>query len=96
MEKIKKIIKNIEENNIVYEKDLLSIEEAISTSMVSRTREAKLSAAIAAVSVAMAKKNNDPLYHKLIKHRKAWKTAKDQIVQKYNSMARQKVISNQS
>jgi len=96
MEKIEKVLKNLEENAAVSEGDLLSIEEAISTSMVSRTREAKLSAAIAAVSVAMAKKNNDPLYHKLIKHRKAWKAAKDQIVQKYSPMARQKVVSKQA
>jgi len=71
MKKLKEVLKNLEENleenTSVLEKDLLSIEEAISTSMISRTREAKLSAAIAAVSVAMAKKNNDPLYHKLIK-----------------------------
>jgi hypothetical protein len=96
MEKtMKKILNEVETGKIkeINESTLMTLEESITSSTVHRTREAKLSAAIGAVSVAIAKKNNDPIYAKLVKHRKAWKAAKDQLVQKYSSIARQKVMS---
>jgi hypothetical protein len=62
---------------------------AVSTSMVMRSMEAKKNAAIGMISVALAKKNNDVLYHKLIKYRKLWVQTKKDIQRKYGSKALQ-------
>ena len=69
---------------------------AVTTSMVMRSHEAKRNAAIAAISVALAKKNNDVLYAKLRKYRALWKAAKNDIVRKYGPQAQQVWAKKQS
>ena len=68
----------------------------VTTSTTIRTHEAKKNAALGAIAVSMARKKNDVLYHKLKKYRKLWKDTKDQIVQKYGSMALQQWSRNQA
>jgi len=68
----------------------------VTTSTTIRTHEAKKNAAIGAIAVAIARKKNDVLFHKLKKYRNLWKDTKAQIVQKYGSMALQQWSKNQS
>lgn len=69
---------------------------AIQQGMVMRSYAAKRNAALAAIAVSIAKKNNDVLYHKLKKYRKLWKDTKNQILMKYQSAAMQQWARNQS
>jgi hypothetical protein len=71
------------------------LQEAISMSMTTRTREAKMNAAIGAISVSIAKEKKDPLVMKMLKYRKLWKETKDQIVKKYGTFAYQRWIKKQ-
>ena len=69
---------------------------ATQASMVMRSHAAKKNAILGSLSVSIARSKNDVLYHKLRKYRKLWKESKDQIVQKYGSMALQKWATNQA
>jgi len=69
--------------------------ESLFTSMSMRSRDAKMNAVIGAVAVSIAKSKNDVLYGKLKKYKTLWKNTKDQIVQKYGNMAKQKWLENQ-
>ncbi len=69
---------------------------AAQASMVMRSHSAKKNAALGAIAVSIARTKNDVLYHKLRKYRKLWKETKNQIVQKYGSMALQKWATNQA
>ena len=72
------------------------LEEALVGGMQMRTHESKKNAAIGAIAVSMAKKNKDPLYELLKRHRTAWKRAKDEIVLRYRSQAEMKFQRKQS
>ncbi len=94
-----KIIKEILENEIVSnlaEKEGNELFESLFNSMQMRSREAKINAAVGAISVSIAKQKNDPLYHKLKKFRGLWKKTKDEIVAKYGNAAYQKWVQNQA
>ena len=65
-------------------------------SMTIRSYQAKKNAALAAIAVGLARKNNDVMYHKLRKYRKLWKDTKNQILMKYAGQATQKWAQNQS
>jgi len=56
-----------------------------STSIVKRTRQAKLSSLAANFAIRIAKDRNDPLYKKYKKYRKWFKDAKKAIVQRYGA-----------
>jgi len=92
----KKLKKIIEETGIFNELDdgLNIIEEAFGSSMQMRSFDSKKQAAIAAIAVALAKKNNDPLYEMLKRHRSAWKKAKDELVARYAGQAEAKFQQN--
>jgi len=99
MEHINNLTKEILENEDLsqkFEKVGEDLMESIFTTMQSRSRESKINAAVAAISISIAKKKQDPLYPKLIKFKKLWKSTKDQIVQKYGPMAHQKWVENQA
>lgn len=66
-----------------------------SSSMI-RSHESKKNAAIAAIATSLAKKNNDQLYLQLKRHRDAWKKAKDEILNKYQSEAMNKWAQSQN
>jgi len=68
----------------------------VQQSMVMRSMQAKRNAALGAIAVSIAKQKNDVLYNKLVKYRKLWKDSKNQITQKYSSLAMQKWAANQS
>ena len=72
------------------------IEEAMAGGMQMRSYESKKQAAIAAIAVSLAKKNNDPHYEMLKRYRHAWKKIKDEIVTRYRSQAEMKFQQNQS
>jgi len=72
------------------------IEEALAGGMQMRSYESKKEAAISAIAVSLAKKNNDPLYGLLKRHRDAWKHAKNEIITRYRGQAEMKFQSNQS
>ncbi len=69
---------------------------AVTTSMVTRSFQAKKNAAIGAISVSIAKQRNDVLYAKLIKYRGLWKDTVEQIKSKYSSAAMSKWAKNQA
>jgi len=69
--------------------------ESLFTTVSTRSRDAKMNAVIGAVAVSIAKSKNDVLYGKLKKYKSLWKSTKDQIVQKYGNMAKQKWLENQ-
>ncbi len=68
----------------------------VAASMMMRSHEAKKNAAVAAIAVSMARKNNDVLFMKLKKYRGLWKDTKNMITQKYGSAALSKWSQNQS
>lgn len=72
------------------------VEEATSAGMQMRSYEGKKNAAVAAIAVSMAKKNNDPLYERLKHFRGAWKHSKDDILQRYSAQAVQKWQAGQN
>lgn len=78
------------------ESKVKQLEEALVGGMQMRTHESKKNAAIGAIAVSMAKKNQDPLYGLLKRHRDAWKRAKDDIVMRYKSQAEMKFQRKQS
>jgi len=81
----------------IFENDVaMIIEEAITGGMQMRSYESKKEAAIAAIAVALAKKNKDPLYEQLKRHRGAWKRIKDDLVRRYRGQAEMKFQQNQS
>jgi len=97
-EATKLVQENSADENHIDEKTLEKLEEleeAISMSMSIRSREAKMNAAIGAISVSIAKEKNDPIVHKMLKYRKLWKDTKNQIVQKYGAFARQRWMQKQ-
>jgi len=106
MKKMKKMKELIEESTKILQSEnelneseiqvLDELQEAISMSMTTRTREAKMNAAIGAISVSIAKEKKDPIVAKMLKYRKLWKESKDQIVKKYGAFAYQKWIKNQN
>jgi len=73
-----------------------AIEESMTSGMTMRTGESKRAAAIAAIAVSIAKKNNDPLYELLKRHRSAWKRIKDDIISRYRGQAEMKLQQNLS
>lgn len=66
------------------------------TSMTTRSRESKKNAAIAAIAVSLARKNNDIMFGKLKKYRKMWKATKELVLRKYQSKALQEWSKQQS
>ena len=96
---MKTIFELIEENEDLakfIEKKGEEILESLFASMQMRSREAKINAAVGAIAVAIAKKKNDPLYHKLIKYRSLWKKTKDEIMKKYGNIAYQQWVQKQA
>jgi len=96
---MKTIFELIEENEDLakfVEKKGEEILESLFASMQMRSREAKINAAVGAIAVAIAKKKNDPLYHKLIKYRSLWKKTKDEIMKKYGNIAYQQWVQKQA
>ncbi len=75
---------------------VVQLEEALTGGMAFRTHESKKNAAIGAIAVSMAKKNHDPLYDLLKRHRTAWKRAKDDLVMRYRSQAEMQFQRKQS
>ena len=69
---------------------------AVAASMVMRSHQAKKNAALGAIAVSIARSKNDVLFHKLKKYRNLWKDTKNQIVQKYSSVAMQRWAQNQA
>ena len=96
MENILKLIQENEEIAKLVEKKGEELLESIFASMQMRSREAKINAAVGAIAVAIAKKKNDPLYHKLIKFRTLWKRTKDEIMRKYGNIAYQQWVQKQA
>jgi len=94
--KIEEISTKIEEFENALNNEGEEIEEATTGGMQMRTYESKKNAAIAAIAVGMAKKNKDPMYERLIHHRHAWKSLKNQLLQRYYSQAAMKWQAGQN
>lgn len=69
------------------EEYLSTLNESYSTSAVRRTRADKTKASAGSLALALARKNDDPLYRKMQMYRKMYKQAKNQILVKYRSKA---------
>jgi len=95
-ENILKLIQENEEVSKMAEKKGEELLESLFASMQTRSREAKINAAVGAIAVALAKKKDDPLYHKLIKFRTLWKKTKDEIMRKYGNLAYQSWVQKQA
>ncbi len=91
--KIEESLEGISEEDIA---NFISLEEATTAGMQMRSYEAKKAAAVAAIAVGMAKKNHDPMYERLTHHRHAWKSIKNQLLQRYYSQAQMKWQSGQN
>ena len=96
---IEEATKIVEESKELTDEELQKLEEfqeAMSMSMVQRSREAKINAAVGAIAVHIAKEKNDPLVHKMMKFRKLWKENKEMIMKKYGALAYQKWVQKQA
>jgi len=69
----------------IKEKNMLSIHTIFEggTSVVRMNRERKLNMLGGSMATSLAKKQNDPLYAKLIKAKRKYQSYKDMIQQKY-------------
>ena len=67
------------------------------TSVVRRTKQAKLNALIGTMAIKLAKEANDPLYARFVRARSLWKRLQEQIIKKYRAkatkMAREALMS---
>jgi len=95
MKKLNKILEEVSVKEIWDDKEVQAIEEAVTTSMQMRSREAKINAAVAAIAVRIALQKKDPAALKMLKFRKLWKKYKDEVVKKYGPIAYQRYIQNQ-
>jgi len=93
LKKITELIESVDSVDQINENEIneiVEITESITNSIVTRSRDSKIAAAIGAIAYGIAKQKNDPLYLKAAKYKKLWKQNKEQIMQKYGSLARQK------
>jgi len=70
--------------NIV-SKYLQSLNEDYSSSMTKRTRAQKIRSSAGSIGTALAKKQNDPLYKRMIYYKHMYMQAKEQLQKKYKS-----------
>jgi len=96
MKKLNNVLEEVVIKENWDEEVLKEIEEAITTSMQMRSREAKINAATAAIAVKIGLQKHDPAAEKMIKFRRLWKQYKDEVVKKYGPIAYQKYIQNQA
>ena len=96
MKKLNEILEEVSAKEIWDDKEVQAIEEAVTTSMQMRSREAKINAAVAAIAVRIALQKKDPAALKMLKFRKLWKKYKDEVVKKYGPIAYQRFIQNQA
>ena len=59
------------------------LHEAKRTTVTKSTRQAKIKRATGSLASAAAKKKNDPLYKRMVFHKKMWKKYKDMVMKKY-------------
>jgi len=90
---IMKLIQENEEVSKVAEQKGQEILESLFASVQTRSRESKINAAVGAIAVAIARKKDDPLYHKLKKFRGLWKKTKDDLMSKYGNIAYQQWVA---
>jgi hypothetical protein len=96
MKKLNEILEEVSAKEIWDDKEVQALEEAVTTSMQMRSREAKINAAVAAIAVRIALQKKDPAALKMLKFRKLWKKYKDEVVKKYGPIAYQRYIQNQA
>ena len=70
--------------------DMEYLHEAKRTSISKVTRQAKIKRATGSLASAEARKKNDPLYKKMVFHKKKWKYYKAQVMKKYAPRVRTK------
>ena len=89
---LNKFLEEVSLKEIWNDKEIQTIEEAVTTSMQMRSREAKINAAVAAIAVRIALQKKDPYVLKMLKFRKLWKKYKDEVVKKYGPIAYQNIF----
>lgn len=66
----------------LYEEILM---EAKRTSITKNTRQAKISRAVGTLATSAARQKDDPLYRKMLFHKKKWKMYKERLMKKYSN-----------
>jgi len=66
----------------------MDLNEVKKRSISAISRQAKISRATGSLAASAAKKKNDPLYKKMIFHKKMWKKYKEQVMKKYSARVR--------
>ena len=64
------------------------LKEVKKRSISAITRQAKIKRATGTLATSVAKKKNDPIYVRMIFHKKMWKKYKDQLMKKYAARVR--------
>lgn len=59
--------------------------EAYSSSTYKRSSQEKIRASSGSIAISLAKKANDPMYHRMIMYKTMYKKLKEQLIRKYKS-----------
>lgn len=68
----------------------MDIQEIKKRSVTSISRQTKIKRATGVMATSVARKKNDPLYKRMMFHKKMWKKYKEQVMKKYSARVRPK------
>ena len=74
----------------IYLEEIQNINEIKKRSVTAISRQTKIKRATGVMATTVARKKNDPLYSRMLFHKKMWKKYKDQLQKKYSARVRSK------
>ena len=66
----------------------MDLNEVKKRSVTSISRQTKIKRATGVMATSVARKKNDPIYTKMMFHKKKWKEYKNQLMKKYSARVR--------
>ena len=71
-----------------YLEEIQYINEIKKRSVTAISRQTKISRATGVMATTVARKKNDPLYNRMMFHKKKWKEYKEKLLKKYSARVR--------
>jgi len=66
----------------------MNLQEIKKRSVTAISRQTKIKRATGVMATTVARKKNDPIYAKMMFHKKMWKKYKEQVMKKYSARVR--------